>query len=154
MKRLLVLILAGSFCAIADTPKPQLIDWSGAGTEYVIIGELGLPVGEEITIQGERITLLPDVYCTAFVVDAVNGTKLGTPKTIAIDNITGFPVGTRVTLKGHEYGTLKQLTSKRTNVSPQEARNVKPRQKLFLRFYPIQVIQPGGLKLDKAESIQ
>jgi hypothetical protein len=76
---------AAPLCAQeASKPAVQRIQASGIGDTVSIIGRLGYPLGELLTIQGEwdvpeaikRGELVKDAQVMLFIVKSVNGKKL------------------------------------------------------------------------------
>ena len=121
------------------------VSCSEIGRTILIQGELGKPVGSEITITGEKRANGP--FADDFWVETVDGKAL--KKGITVPGIETWPDGTKATLRGYEEGKLRYLHLDETNFGPHDSRWHGPYQTLFMTFRVIKVIAPTGLRIEK-----
>ena len=113
------------------------------GSKTLILGDLGVPIGEAVTISGEKRTNGP--LANQFWVDTINGKKLAGVRGILVKGISHWPNGTHATLGGHEVGTIRFRSAHDGN-EPDD-KQIQPRQIIFLTFH-VEKIEPKNLKLE------
>lgn len=119
------------------------------GTRAIVIGVLGWPVGQEITIHGHKLSLAErngPLEKGSFLVDAVDGQKLGARVVIRVRGIQEWPVGTAATIRGYEVGTIRFERIEDANYGLDNPR-FKPHQVIWMFFEPVQIVEPKALKL-------
>ena len=88
------------------------VDAVDVGTRVEVIGLLGTPIGQWVTIEGARPATVPGKggkHATRggeFRVDRMNGRTLRQPVFVAVDNIQRIPVDTPCTFSGYETGAM------------------------------------------------
>jgi hypothetical protein len=93
--RLLITIIAVACPAFAQTNTPSVtnavlhVPLSDIGQKTVILGALGRPIGEDITIHGRKEPRRPMSGPNEFRVDTVNGAKLKEPTIINVRGTSG-----------------------------------------------------------------
>jgi hypothetical protein len=113
---------------------------SGIGRQAVILGELGRPIGEEVTIHGhkESPTMLNGVH--SFFVDILNGHKLEHPIGIDVDGIRGWPNNTEATIRGYEVGVILFEHAGDDNIAASAGDTTfKPYQVISMSFKPLEI---------------
>jgi lipopolysaccharide export LptBFGC system permease protein LptF len=131
--------------AAAEAKKKVVtIEASDVGEGTIIRGDLGLPIGEEVTIHGKK--LANPLSAHTFLVDTVNYQKREQSRTVNVVGIQKWPAGTEATIRGYEEGMIRFLHAEDTNIAEGDA-TFKPHQFLGLSFRPIEVSKPKGLEL-------
>lgn len=125
--------------------RPSQIARPDIGDSVIIVGDLGLPVGQETTITGIKKANGP--LQDMFTVEAIDGVAAPKRLRIRVDGIGNWTDGTRATLRGYEIGTLRFLHLDETNFGPNDDRWTGPYQKLFLSFHVSEVTAPKGLEV-------
>ena len=111
------------------------------GDKFLVIGDSGYPLGQEITIRGHKTNAgLGD---NNFDVEAIDGKKQSL--IIEVDGIQSWPDKTGATLRGYEEGYIRYLNVKDTQL-PNGA-HFTPRQRIFVGFHANKVVEPTDLKL-------
>jgi hypothetical protein len=129
--------------AVAAEPAPAQLQAGEIGNRTIILGYLGHPIGEELTIHGKKLTHLPLIE---FRVDTVNDKKLERTMGITIDGIDQWPDGTEATMRGYEVGEIRYQHMEDGNYGPDDPR-FRSRQMIFLSFRPTKLLEPNGLKI-------
>jgi hypothetical protein len=129
------------------TTKPPTVPATKIGDELVILGDLGLPIGKQVTISGHKHAIGP--LRDIFLVETVNGDPVPPETRVTISGIESWPEKTIATLRGCEVGTLRFLQLNETNYGRHDERWKGPHQTLFLRFEVSEIVEPTGLKLAK-----
>lgn len=122
----------------------KLIPVAEIGSKALFLGQLGVPIGQAVTVSGEKKANGP--LAGSFWVDTINGKKLSGVRGIQVEGIANWPDGTRATLRGHEIGTIRFLSLRDTNLTPGNTR-FKPHQTIFLSFRIKTILNPKNLKL-------
>jgi hypothetical protein len=122
----------------------KLVPVAEIGSKVLILGQLGVPIGETVTVSGVKKANGP--LADYFWVDTVNGKKLSGVRGIQVEGIANWPDGTRATLRGHEVGTIRFLSLRDGNTDPRNKR-FKPHQTIFLSFRVKTIVNPKNLKL-------
>jgi hypothetical protein len=136
----LIALVAG-----AVEKKPERVSASDVGSKIVIVGRLGVPLGHEVVIHGEKITNGPLRDC--FFVDAVDGKKLERKTTVQIRGIENWPDKQQASIRGYEAGVVRYSQARELNLSPNNPR-FKQHQTVYLSFYVVKIVEPDGLTLD------
>ncbi len=117
------------------------------GKKLLIIGDLGVPLGEEVTISGEKRKNGPlDEW---FWVEQLNGKRLAFRLGIQVNGISEWPDGTKASLVGFERGVVEYLHDYQTNIAPEAPYTAH--QTAFLGFVPSKIVSPKGLELKKGD---
>ncbi|HWY31454.1 MAG TPA: hypothetical protein VNX46_11895, partial [Candidatus Acidoferrum sp.] len=97
----ILIIAALAFMLAGCVANKSLVASSDIGRRTVILGDLGRPIGEEVTIHGRTQT--PNIYNggASFLVDSVDGQKLERSVALNVRGITGWVVGTEATIRGY-----------------------------------------------------
>ena len=145
------LLCGATVLLVAATPatRPTPIKAERIGDDTVVLGQLGVPVGQEVTIRGHKRRLGP-IACM-FSVDTIDGKAAPIATRVEVAGVGTWPDGTAATLKGCEVGTLRYLHLWETNFGPEDDRWKGPHQELFLTFEVSEVVEPATLKLDSAK---
>ena len=132
--------------AAADKAKVAIeVPAKDVGTRVTILGDLGVPIGEMVTIRGT--TIFPGKGSElAIFVDSVNGKQLRPRTTVTVAGIAHWPVGTEVEIRGQEAGTVTFRNIMDSGIRAKE--RFVPRQILYLSFRGSKVISPPNLKFD------
>lgn len=133
--------------AVVPTTKPSTIPAHSVGKDTVILGDLGMPVGEQVEIGGHKEVAgpLPEV----FLVESINGNKAPPDLRIQVEGIAPWPDRTSAELRGCEVGYLRFLHLAETNFGAHDDRWKGEHQVLFLKFKPSKIIAPNNLKLER-----
>lgn len=134
------LLLAG--CAATK----QRIPLADVGSRTVILGCLGRPIGEEITIHGYKEPPRPMQGSECFRVDTVNGERVERPTVINVRGIREWPSKTESTIRGYEAGDIRFEHITDANYGPDDPR-FKTHQLIWMSFEGVEVIKPANLKL-------
>ena len=126
-----------------DVVPAAKVKASEIGNGIIILGDLGHPIGEDLTIHGTKTTNGPGIE---FRVDKVNNQILDRSMGITIDGIDQWPDGTEATMRGYEVGTIRYLHLEDTNFGSNDPR-YKLHQTIFLSFRPTKILEPKGLKI-------
>jgi hypothetical protein len=126
------------------TPRPTNVASHDVGRRVVVLGELGLPVGQDATIAGVKKPVGPGLN---FIVESIEGKPSPRGLRIHVDGIGTWPDGTRATLRGNEVGTLRFVHQEDLNYAPNDDRWKGPYQQLFLSFHVSEVVSPEELKI-------
>jgi hypothetical protein len=138
-----VVVLFASLAALAAKSAITKIAAKEVGNSVLVIGNLGHPLGEEITIKGHKTENGKGDNC--FDVEVVNGEKYQV--LIDVSGIESWPNKTAATLRGYEEGYIRFLQEKETGTSSTE--KFTSHQEAFVDFHVNSVIEPASLKLDK-----
>jgi hypothetical protein len=136
-------LLAG--CAATKSRVPV----SDIGRRTIVFGGLGHPVGEELTIHGQKISEAHrngPLEEGSFLVDTVDGQKLDVPVVVRVRGIHEWPGDTIATIRGYEVGTIRFEHIDDANYGPDDPR-FKPHQVIWMFFEPQDVVQPKSLKI-------
>lgn len=131
----------------AQQPEVQRLSYTKIGSSILIEGNLGLPVGAVVEIQGFKETNGP--LPNWFWVESIDGKQLDSKRGIQVNGVSKWRDGTRATLSGHETGILKFLTLKETNYGPDDSRWNGPHQVIHLTFEVDRVVEPKGLVVER-----
>ena len=145
--RILFFVLAGVLTGggqAKSEDKVQEVYASAVGQGTVIMGMLGKPIGQEVTIHGRKVT---NLFTDLFVVDMIDGEKCTPSATIHVSGIENWPDNTQATLYGHEIGTIRFKGIGDTQLRP--GAKVKPVQMVILNFVTIKIVEPKGLKMEQ-----
>ena len=130
----------------ADQPaQPVRFQSHDIGVKVIILGALGLPVGEEMVIHGK--TVFAGKGSNGFHVDQVNGKRLQPGRSISVDGIEDWPLGTEAEIRGYEKGSLEFTDIRKTGFAHNDPRFVL-RQDLLLWFHVVDVLKPRDLKIE------
>lgn len=132
-------------CAATNSRVP--VADIGRGT--IVLGGLGRPVGQEVSIHGHKLGRHPMQSAGAFLVDLVDGQKLGHPVTIYGRGISEWPDDTEATVRGYEVATIRFEHIDDANYGPDDPR-FRPHQVAWLHFEPSEVVEPKRLKIGDA----
>jgi hypothetical protein len=141
----------GACCALLllvgaePATRPSRVPGHEIGSGVIILGELGLPVGQETTVRGVKKSVGP--LQEMFTVETIAGKAAPDGLRIQVDGIARWPDGTKATLRGNEVGTLRFVHLSETNFGPGDDRWKGPHQELFLSFHVSEVIAPHGLEV-------
>ena len=127
-----------------STPRPTTVAGQDIGRRVVILGELGLPVGQDATIAGVKKPVAPGLN---FIVESIDGKPAPKGLRIRVDGIGKWPDGTKATLRGNEIGTLRFVHLDETNYGPDDDRWKGPHQVLLLSFHVSEVVAPKDLEV-------
>jgi hypothetical protein len=128
----------------ADHAKgPSTIRARSIGDRILILGELGLPVGQETTITGRKV--FNGKGEDTFDVETIDGKAASL--LISVYGIDKWPNKTKATLRGNEIGELRYIHLNETGFADNDPRWKGPRQQLFLSFHVSEVVAPAGLKI-------
>ncbi len=116
-----------------------LIPYRALGETALIIGALGQPLGEEVSVRGKLHRDAKDG--DLFEVYEVNDRKLSFDRVIPIRGTAKWKDGTEATLIGYEEATITYLREIRS--SPPDAPPFVPRQLAFNYFVPVEVVSPS-----------
>ncbi|HVS70332.1 MAG TPA: hypothetical protein VHQ47_03665 [Phycisphaerae bacterium] len=144
-----VMVVGGAVALIGcagSAGRRMVIGGSRIGNDVVVVGDLGVPVGQEITIEGHKQADGP--LADMFWVDTVDGKRLPGARGVEVVGIGGWRDGTVARLRGREVGTLRYVQLGDTNVGPDPNGWKGAYQRLFLRFEVSEVIAPAGITLD------
>lgn len=144
--RILFLVLGGTFLEEAQVcceEKAAEVFASDIGQGTIIMGMLGKPIGQDVTIHGRKVT---NLFADLFVVDVIDGEKCTPSATIHVPGIENWPENTQATLYGHEIGTIRFKGIGDTQLPP--GAKVKPVQMIILNFRTIKIVEPKGLKME------
>src|ERR1700749_5051208 len=83
------------------------ISLADIGRSTVVLGELGRPIGEELTIHGRSQPPGGNNGGASFLVDRVNGKKLNQPLNLDVLGIDHWLEGTEATIRGYENGKIR-----------------------------------------------
>jgi hypothetical protein len=145
--KLINIALLGSVCLlIGAAARKELtrVSHSEIGKNIVLVGDLGRPIGEEVTIQGYKIG--GNIYGDCFHVDSLNGVPFNGPFWIRVKGVREWPDKTKATLRGHEVGTVEFTHSEDGNLAP-SVPGPEPHQVVYLRFEVLDILKPKNLKL-------
>jgi hypothetical protein len=126
--------------------RPSTIPCEKIGNGVVILGELGLPVGQACTVTGVKKAVgpLPEM----FTVETIDGKAAPHDLRIQVNGLAKWPDGAKATLRGYEVGTLRFQGLDGTNYSGADDPRYKgPHQRLLLHFEVTELVEPRGLKL-------
>jgi hypothetical protein len=129
--------------AIAAEPAPTQMQAGEIGNRTIILGDLGHPIGEELTIHGKKVTNGP---LHQFRVDTVNNQLLEHSMAVNIEGIDQWSDGTEATMRGCELGEIRYRHIEDGNFGPDDPR-FKSHQMIFLSFHPTKLLEPNGLKI-------
>src|SRR5688500_18887598 len=104
MLKLAVAIVAVATISADQAPLSE-VTHSDVGRTISITGILDRPVGEMLTIRGEKV-YAPKGMVIDFEVNAVNGTALKQPMRVNIHGIVDWPLGTKAEIRGQEVGKV------------------------------------------------
>jgi hypothetical protein len=138
-------VVSFALCAADDPEKPTEVTVNDVGRRVVICGNLGQPIGEEVTVRGRKVPAGKGDQINFFV-EAVNGQPLKPPTTIQVPRIIDWPIGTRAEIVGQEEGTITFTDIRNTALQNDDPRFVL-RQKIYLHFKASVLKDPGDLKL-------
>jgi hypothetical protein len=110
---------------------------------------LGLPIGEEITIQGMKFTNGP--LAGQFRVDELNGKRLSPGVILSVAGMRDWPDKAEATLRGHEEANIRYCSVQDGNLSSEAAAKFVPQQKIYEYFRVREVITPKDLKIGDRE---
>ena len=143
-----LILVAISFMLAGCATTKSRVPLSDIGRQTVILGELGRPIGEEVTIHGH--TQAPNIpnHGTTFLADSVDGKKLERPVGLDIRGILGWPDGTEAIIRGYEFGRIQYLHSDDGNGPPGDPDpRFKTYQIIWMSFEPLEIISPKNLKI-------
>jgi hypothetical protein len=142
----ILIIAALAFMLAGCVANKSLVASSDIGRRTVILGDLGRPIGEEVTIHGRTQT--PNIYNggASFLVDSVDGQKLERSVALNVRGITGWVVGTEATIRGYEVGDIRFEHIDDLNFGPDDPR-FKTHQVIWMSFEPLEIIAPKNLKI-------
>jgi len=149
VNRLSLAACAGLLLLIGAEPttRPTRVPCERIGESVIILGKLGLPVGEVSTIAGVKKAGGPGADIM-FTVETIDGKAAPQGLRIQVDGVANWPFGTKATLRGYEVGTLRLQGLDGTNYTGADDPRYKgPRQMLRLDFKVNEVVEPRGLKL-------
>ena len=139
---LIAIILTAADKATKTTEVPA----SDIRARVVILGDLGQPIGETVTIHGT--TVRPGKGDEVDIaVDSVNGKPLRPRTTVQIKGIAHWPIGAEVEIRGQEVGTVTFTNINHGGWARNDPRFVL-RQVLYLSFRGHEVISPRNLKFE------
>lgn len=124
--------------------EPQRIPFYEIGRKYLVMGNLGVPLGEEVEIRGKlrRVPKGGD----SLLVSELNGQPLEKVVSVQIRGTTDWAEGTTATVRGHEEAEidfLRELTSR-----SRDDAEFTPRQMADHFFVPTDVLEPAELKIN------
>ena len=135
------------FAACHSVPRGR-VPVSEIGKNVIIVGDLGRPIGEEVTIHGYKFS--DSFYRDRFMVDSLDGKPLP-PAPIStslhVSGIAEWPDNTKATLRGQEVGIVGFTHWGDGNPPPDEEGKFKPQQIIYLHFEVLDIVEPKGLKL-------
>jgi hypothetical protein len=142
----LVLAVVGLGARESDVKQ---IDSDDIGRTVIVLGNLGRPLGEKMTIQGRKLTTEDGLKGdTTFEVQKIDGEALDRPRRVNIDGIGSWVRHQEATIVGYERGTIQFLYAEHTSLSLEAALKFTPRQRAFVEFVPYRVEAPDGTKLN------
>jgi hypothetical protein len=122
------------------------------GDSVIVLGDLGLPVGQAVTIGGRKERA--GRGRGTFLVETIDGKPTSADLHTHVTGIRKWREGTKATLRGNEVGTLRFVTIGETNFTgPEDPRWKGPHQQLFLTFDVSQVVSPAGLEVGNTISM-
>jgi len=105
---------------VNSAEKMQQVPVQEINVKYILIGRLAQPLGTFMTISG--VAEREAMQGKPLLVDTINGVKMTEPIRVAVEDVKGWSVGTRYTLRGYEsYGM------RGTAEDPQEIKADTPR---------------------------
>jgi hypothetical protein len=132
--RFLTFVFVACISLLTGCAKPhQKIPLTEIGQRTIVLGLLGRPIGEELTIHGRKQTPRQDNGGNSFLVDRVNGQKFDHPVGLNVLGINHWPEGTEATIRGYEDGEIRYEHIDDGNWSPDNPR-FKPRQIILMTF--------------------
>jgi hypothetical protein len=149
LKAILLCSAMALLLAANPSTRPTPIQGDSIGADVVVLGQLGVPVGQEVTIGGHKKAVGP--FPDMFSVDTIDGKNAPAGIRLEVAGVGAWPDGTAATLKGCEVGTLRYLQLSETNFGPDDDRWKGPHQQLFLKFEASEVVKPANLKLSPPE---
>jgi len=141
----LILALLTLVLVSADKPKLTEVDADDVGTRISILGRLGVPIGEVVTITGEKVRA-GKTEEISFFVNAVNGQPLKERTTVRIKGIIDWPLGTKAEIRGQEKGTITFTDIRATGFGFDDTGFVL-KQTIYLSFDADKVVAPRNLTL-------
>src|SRR6266850_6204472 len=130
-------------CA-SNRSRVPLVD---IGRKTVVLGCLGRPIGEEVTIHGHKEPPRPMSSLDCFLVDTVNGEKLINPTVINVRGTDKWPSNAEATIRGYEAGDIRFEHIGDSNYGFDDPR-FKTHQVIWMTFEGVEVVQPANLKLE------
>jgi hypothetical protein len=116
------------------------------GESALLIGELGQPIGEVVTIRGRLSRDMKDG--DFFVISELNGKLFD--GSLPIRGTKAWPDDTEATLVGYEEAVISYLRQLRS--SPPDAPPFTPHQFAFNTFVPIEILGATDLELSNEEA--
>jgi len=140
-------MLALTFVAAFDAPKPVQVSPREVGSQVIILGALGRPIGEKVTVHGVKVRAAKGGQVD-FAVDSVDGKRFERPVTIQVDGIQNWPLGTQAEIQGRERGFVDFTDIRKTSFSKDDPR-FELRQILYLSFDATEVAYPRTLTIER-----
>jgi len=150
--RLLILMFVVASPTFAQTNAPPAtnavlqVPLSDIGSRTVILGHLGLPIGEEVTIHGHKPAPVSMAWYN-FEVDTLNGEVLKHPVKIVVRGIEKWPTNTLATIRGYEAGDIRFEHNNDGNWGGAADLRFKTHQIIWMNFEGVEVVEPKNLKL-------
>ncbi|SRR6266705_5440510 len=150
--RYFILFFAVAYSAFAQTNAPTStnvvfqIPLSDIGQRTVILGALGRPIGEEVTIHGHKWAT-PHMGAFNFQVDTLNGELLKRSVNIMVRGIEKWPDNTEATIRGYEAGDIRFEHNNDGNWGGADDTRFRTHQIIWMSFEGVEVVKPTNLKL-------
>jgi hypothetical protein len=146
--RISVLILATfAFLLAGCVASKSRVPLADIGRKMVILGRLGRPIGEEVTIHGHKEPPRPMTGADCFRVDTVNGERLENPTVVNVRGTDKWPSNAEATIRGYEAGDIRFEHIDDLNYGPDDPR-FKTHQVIWMNFEGVEVVKPANLKLE------
>jgi hypothetical protein len=129
-------LLAGCVATKSRVPASDI------GSQTIVLGRLGRPVGMGVTIHGHKLPRALKRDTRSFFVDSVDGQKLDSPRVLMVRGIEEWPDNTEATISGYEVGVI-QFGFERVSGPPDQ----QSRQIMIMSFEPLEIIEPKTLKI-------
>ena len=138
-----VLLFAMFACVLVGcTTTKSRVSAYDVGSQTIILGRLGQPVGAELTIHGHKFPRELKRDARSFYVDSVDGQKLGHPIVILVRGVQEWPDNIEATIRGYEVGVIQSGFEFVSGPPDQQLRQI-----INLSFEPLDIIEPKNLKI-------
>jgi|SRR5579859_4629236 len=141
------LLFLVSGCA-AERARVPVTD---VGVRVLIVGRLSRPIGEEVVVQGHKLSEHErngPLEAGSFLVASVGGERLAHPVIIRVRGIDAWRESTEATIRGYEVGTVRFERLDDANFGPDDPR-FTPHQVMWMHFEPLEIVKPKNLKIAK-----